>query len=288
MGVQDTLFSTEFTLNCRGKIFDLSTPVVMGILNITPDSFHDGGKYNSKQEAIKRTSHMLDQGARIIDVGAASSRPGASEINEQEELDRLLPILIALAKEFPETVFSVDTFHSNVAREAIEKGASIINDISGGQWDQNMFDTIVELQVPYVLMHIVGKPKNMQEYPEYENVVTEVGYYFSEKLARLKELGVNDIIIDPGFGFGKSVSHNYDLLNNLDHFQMFELPILAGISRKSMIYKTLNVSAKDSLNGTTAINMVALERGAKILRVHDVKEAFECINLFERVHSNSN
>ena len=259
----------------------------MGILNLTPDSFHDGGRYNNVEDAIEQTGKMLEHGAKIIDVGAASSRPGAKEISEQEELERLIPILTKLVQEFPDSVFSIDTYRSNVAQAAIESGASIINDISGGMWDKNLLTVVAEFQVPYVLMHIVGKPKDMQKNPEYKNVTTDVAYYFSEKIAHLKELGIHDIILDPGFGFGKTVQHNYELLNHLDHFRMFELPILAGISRKSMIYKHLKIEPDDSLNGTTAIHMVALERGAKILRVHDVKEAKECIDLYEKVHQSA-
>ena len=284
MGVQDTLFSNEFTLNCKGKILDLSTPVVMGILNLTPDSFHDGGRYNTKEKAQERTEQMLNEGAAIIDIGAASSRPGAREIDEQEEFDRIAPILEHLIEVFPESIYSVDTYRSEVADKAIKMGASIINDISGGSWDEGLLDVIAYHQVPYVLMHSGGKPIDMQVNPVYDHVVTEIGYFFSEKVIEIKEKGIHDIILDPGFGFGKTIDHNYELLNHLDHFKMFECPILAGISRKSMIYKHLSIESDESLNGTTALNMLALERGAKILRVHDVKEAKECIDLFTKVH----
>ncbi len=257
----------------------------MGILNLTEDSFFDGGKYNSLEKALVQSEKILSEGAKILDIGAASSRPGAESISPEDELKKLIPFVEKVKSKFPDAVLSIDTFHSKVARECIEAGAHIINDISGGQFDENMFDTIAELNVPYILMHIQGNPQNMQIAPSYENVVLDIANYFNEKIDILKKKGVKDIIIDPGFGFGKTIEDNYDILNNLNHFKMLNKCILAGISRKSMIYKPLNIEPKDTLNATSALHIIALERGATILRVHDVKEAFECIQLHQMLEA---
>lgn len=273
------------TINCNGKLIDLSSPKVMGILNITPDSFFDGGNYSSDKEILLQTEKMLNEGATFIDVGAYSSRPNAEHIPEDEELKRLLPTIELLAKNFPEILISVDTFRSNIAKKSIEIGACMINDISGGTLDKNMFKTIGELQVPYVLMHIKGTPQNMQKQPNYENITQEVLSYFAEKVMKLRQEKVNDIILDVGFGFGKTLEHNYELLKKLSHFKTFELPILTGVSRKSMLYNLLETSAKEALNATSVANTIALQNGTNILRVHDVKEAMETIKIVEQVSS---
>jgi len=274
---QDTVFSQKIE-----RIFDQrSTPLIMGILNVTPDSFFDGGKYAEEQHWLAHTKEMIEAGADLIDVGAYSTRPGAKNISETEELERLIKVLVSLRKNFPDLLISVDTFRANVAEQAVAVGANIINDISGGTMDFKMFETIAKLDVPYVLMHIQGTPETMQQNPHYSNVVEEVHSFFQENLKKLKELGVTKIILDPGFGFGKTVEHNFQLLKNLNRFQDFKLPILAGISRKSMINKLLNISSKDSVNGTSILNTIALKNGANILRVHDVKEAKEVVKVFE-------
>ncbi len=274
--------STSFLLNVKKRSIDLSSPVVMGILNITPDSFFDGGKYSGKDAILFQTDKMLNEGAAIIDVGAFSSRPGADEITEEEELNRLIPALRLLIDKFPEAIFSVDTFRSNVARIAIENGAHIINDISGGTFDDDMFTTIADLNVPYVLMHIKGTPRNMQDNPQYVDVVQEVKYFFKNQLRKLKNVGVtSNVILDPGFGFGKTLKNNYELLKDISIFKDLGFPVLVGISRKSMINKVLNISPSEALNGTTVLNTVALLNGANILRVHDVKEAVEAVRLVD-------
>ncbi len=277
---QDTNISTSI----KGKKLILDEPLVMGILNVTPDSFFDGGKYQNEQEVINQTQKMINEGATFIDVGAYSSRPKAEHISEQTELDRILPIITLLRKEFPEIIISADTFRSQVAKKCVEAGADIINDISGGTMDSNMFETIAQLDVPYILMHIKGTPQSMQTNPSYKNVVKDVKSYFSEKLEQLNKLGVKQVILDPGFGFGKTVEHNYQLLSALDEFKEFGLPILTGVSRKSMINKVLNTTPKEALNGTTVLNTIALLKGAKILRVHDVKEAKQAIQLVKQLH----
>lgn len=273
------------TLNCKGKLIDISMPKVMGILNITPDSFFDGGKHNSVNDALSQTEKMLAEGATFIDVGAYSSRPGAKHISETEELERILPIVEALVAPFPDILLSIDTFRSTVAKACIEAGAAIINDISAGVMDNNMLPTLAKLQVPYIMMHMQGTPQNMQSNPTYNNVITDIKFYFSEKVAQARALGINDIILDPGFGFGKTIEHNYQLLQGLDIFKTLNLPMLAGISRKSMIYKHLNTTPQNALNATTALNMVALQKGVSILRVHDVKEAVECVNLYNTLEN---
>lgn len=267
------------TINCKGILVDLSSPKVMGILNITPDSFYDGGRYKNPSQILQQTEKMLLEGATFIDVGAYSSRPSAIHISEQEELQRIVPVIELLIKEFPGILISVDTFRSVVAKETIASGASIVNDISGGNMDADMFHTVAALQVPYILMHMLGTPQNMQQNPTYDNIVTELIQFFAEKIYQLHQLKLNDIIIDVGFGFGKTITHNYELLKGLALFKHLDTPILAGLSRKSMLYKTLNITAQEALNATTAANTIALLNGASILRVHDVKEAVEAIKI---------
>jgi dihydropteroate synthase len=271
------------TINCKGQLVDLSTPKVMGILNVTPDSFFDGGKYTSEKKILNQVDKMLSEGATFIDIGAYSSRPGAKHISEQEELNRLLPALEIILNKFPDTFISIDTFRSEVVKQSVKRGAALINDISGGTLDPSMFKIIGELQVPYILMHLKGNPQNMQENPTYENVTRDILSYFSEKVGVLRKEKVNDIIIDLGFGFGKTIEHNYELLKNLQLFKELELPILTGISRKSMLYKLLNSTPDDSLNATSIANTIALQKGANILRVHDVKEAIESIKIVQQV-----
>jgi dihydropteroate synthase len=276
-------------INCNGKLLDLSKPIVMGILNITPDSFYDGGNYLTIETIKTQVKKMLDDGATIIDIGAYSSRPGATHISENEEIKRLTPVLKMMLKQFPEAIVSVDTFRANIADIVTkEYGVSIINDISAGEMDKNMFETIAKINVPYIIMHMKGTPQNMQQNPVYKDVIDEIIAYFSKKVGQLKKLGVHDLILDPGFGFGKTLDHNYQLLNKLDNLAIFEYPVLAGLSRKSMIYKFLNNSPQQALNGTTVVNTLALTKGASILRVHDVKEAKEAIDLHEIMQSQNN
>jgi len=267
------------SINCNGTLIDLSAPKVMGILNCTPDSFFDGGKYHNSTAIVNQVEKMLCEGATFIDVGAYSSRPGAKHISEEEEIDRILPVIKLLISEFSSVFISVDTFRSEVAAQCIHHGACIVNDISAGEMDTTMFSTVAKLQVPYVMMHMQGTPQNMQQNPTYENVVTDLLYYFSKKIAELHKLGVNDIITDVGFGFGKTTAHNYQLLKHLELFKNLETPLLAGLSRKGMLYKPLNITANAALNATTAANTVALLNGASILRVHDVKEAVEAVKI---------
>jgi dihydropteroate synthase len=273
------------TINCKGKLIDLSQPKVMGILNITPNSFYDGGKYQNEAEIINQVEKMLFEGATFIDLGAYSSKPNAEFVSEEEELYRLLPIIELLVNKFPDILISVDTFRSNVAEKAIEKGACIINDISAGLLDEKMIETIAKLNVPYIMMHMRGNPQTMQSLTSYDDIVREMIFYFSERIQVARSFGMNDIIIDPGFGFSKALEQNYEVLQKLELFSMLELPLLAGISRKSMIYKTLENSPEEALNGTTVLNTIALQKGAKILRVHDVKEAVECVKLFNKLNA---
>lgn len=275
------------TFNCSGQLLLLDKPIVMGILNLTPDSFYDGGKYTHEKHMLKQVEKMLDEGASIIDVGGMSSRPGAAIIEEAEELERVRPMIKSILQHFPDTVVSVDTVRAEVARQCIEVGASIINDISAGRIDENMYATVAELNVPYILMHMAGQPENMQDRPTYDDVVQEVLDFFIREVGKLRALGVKDVILDPGFGFGKTVQHNFQLLNQMNVFKILGLPLLTGISRKSMIYKTLNVSPTEALNGTTSLHVMALQQGSKILRVHDVKEAMEVIRLFQVINKNS-
>lgn len=279
--LKNTFFQSKRTLNCRGKIINLSTPAVMGIMNLTPDSFYDGGRYKNDWEVIKHAGQMLDEGALILDLGAASSRPGAGLIDPEKEKKRLLPALELILKNFPDAIVSIDTYNASTAETAIKNGAHMINDISAGSVDSRMLEIIAQLQVPYVIMHMKGVPETMQNNPVYDDPVKEIAYYFSQKVDQLRQLGVHDIIIDPGFGFGKSVQDNYRLLEKLEYFKIFELPVMVGVSRKSMINKVLEITSKDALNGTTALNTIALQKGADILRVHDVKQAMEAIKIVQ-------
>lgn len=276
---KDKIFHSKRTLNCNGKLLDLSTSAVMGILNLTDDSFYDGGKHQNSNKALKQITKMLDEGARIIDIGAYSSRPGAKNISEKEEWERLNQILPIVNKEFPNAIFSVDTFRAEIARKSVAEGVHMINDISAGELDPLMFDTIAELQVPYILMHMQGTPQNMQTNPQYNCIEEEVLEYFKKKTSILQSKGVKDLLIDPGFGFGKTLEHNYQLLKNMKELEALGLPIVAGVSRKSMIYKLLGNSPQEALNGSTVVHSLCLQQGANILRVHDVKEAIECIKI---------
>lgn len=268
-------------INCKGTLIDLCTPKIMGILNITPDSFYDGGKYTSDVAILKQVELMLTEGATFIDIGAYSSKPQAKTISEEEELQRLIKVINLINVQFPEAYISVDTFRSKVAEQAILAGACMVNDISGGNLDNEMFKVVAKHKVPYVLMHMLGKPQDMQNNPQYEDIILDVKKYFSEKIASLRCLGIDDIILDVGFGFGKTVEHNYTLLKNLNLFMSFELPLLVGISRKSMLYNVLKTTANNVLNATTVANTLALQNGASILRVHDVKEAQETLKILE-------
>jgi len=275
-------FQNQKTLNLNGKVINLSSPLVLGVLNITPDSFFDGGRYNSLEAAVERASELVEEGADIIDVGAVSTRPGAELIDWQSETERLLPLVGELVSSFPGINISVDTYNSKTARIAVENGACMVNDVSAGEIDPKMFETIADLKVPYIIMHMKGTPKNMQQNPVYDDIFKEIAAFFSQKIARLKELGVHDIIIDPGFGFGKTLDQNYELLRLLPYFKIFDQPLLVGVSRKSMAYKLLNIEPNDALNATTSLNTIALLNGAKILRVHDVREAKEAIAIVEK------
>ena len=267
------------TINCKGTLIDLSTPKVMGIVNVTPDSFFDGGKLTNSDEIVVQVEKMLQDGATFIDLGGYSSKPGAEFVSETEELNRVVPIVKLLVEKFPDILLSIDTFRSEVAKQTVENGAAIINDISAGLLDEKMLETVAKLQVPYIMMHMKGTPKTMQSLANYDDLLKEMNFYFSERIAKARNFGLNDIIIDPGFGFAKTLEHNYELLHNLELLQFHELPILAGISRKSMIYKTLETSPEDALNGTTFLHAFCLQKGSNILRVHDVKEAVECVKL---------
>ena len=271
------------TINCKGQLIDISTPKVMGILNVTPDSFYDGGQYKDESSILKQVETMLKEGATFIDIGGYSSRPGADYVSEAEELSRVVPVVQLILKHYPETLISIDTFRSEVAKKSIEAGAAIINDISAGHLDENMIETVGQLGVPYIMMHMKGNPKTMQQQTDYDDLIKDINSYFAERIAKAHAAKINDIIIDPGFGFAKTIEQNYELLNNMELLQIVDKPILAGVSRKSMIYKTLNTTSENALNGTTALHMVALQKGAKILRVHDVKEALECVTLFNQL-----
>lgn len=272
-------------LNCKGRLLDLSNPVVMGILNVTPDSFYDGGRLSDPDTVLYQAEKMLTEGAAILDIGGASTRPGAGEVPEAEEMKRVIPAIVAVKRQLPEVLISVDTWRASVAREALAAGACILNDISAGKLDAEMYPLAgASSGVPYILMHMQGVPQNMQQAPVYEDVVQEVLDFFIAEVGRLRAFGVTDIILDPGFGFGKTVAHNFQLLKNLGVFSsVLNLPVLAGISRKSMICKVLQVKPENALNGTTALHIVALQQGAKILRVHDVREAREVIRLWQEL-----
>jgi dihydropteroate synthase len=272
------------TINCKGNLIDLSTPKIMGILNVTPDSFYDGGNYEDTMAIMSQVKTMTTEGATFIDIGGYSSRPDADDISVDEELKRVIPIIKMIIKECPDTLISVDTFRSQVAEYAIEAGACMVNDISAGHLDENMLKTVAKLKVPYIMMHMRGNPKTMKSLTNYDDLMKEILFYFSERIAKARELGIVDLIVDPGFGFAKTLEQNYELLNKFELLQMTDLPILAGLSRKSMIYKTLNSSSEEALNGTSVLNTIALQKGANILRVHDVKEAMECIMLTQQLH----
>ena len=277
---KDTFFRKKDTLNAGGYLIDLSSPKVMGIINLTPDSFFAGSRKPGIDEAVIQASKMLGEGATFLDLGAYSSRPGAVDISIQEETDRLLPVVEAIRSEYPEAILSIDTFRAKVAETAINAGAHIINDISGGQLDEDMFATVARLQVPYILMHMKGTPQNMVQKTDYEDIFAEVYDYFASKCYQLKQMGLHDVIIDPGFGFAKKQEQSYALMSRLDEFNRLQLPLLAGVSRKRMIHHLLGITPEESLNGTTALNTIALTKGANILRVHDVKEAVEAVKIF--------
>lgn len=274
------------TINCKGVLIDLSRPKVMGILNVTPNSFFDGGKYADESTILNQVKKMLQEGATFIDLGAYSSKPNADYVSEEEELQRLIPIVELLVREFPEIILSIDTFRSQVAEIAITAGAAMINDISAGNLDEGMLETVAKLQVPYSMMHMNGTPKTMQTLTNYEDIIKEMMLYFARKINEARSLGINDLIVDPGYGFAKTTEQNFEVMHKSALFQHLNVPILAGLSRKSMIYKTLGITAKDALNGTTVLNTLALTKGANILRVHDVKEAMEAIHLFEVFENN--
>jgi dihydropteroate synthase len=279
---KDTLFKKKSTLNCRGKLLSLEVPLVMGILNLTPDSFFPGSRLRSAEEAVRKAEQMLADGADILDIGGYSTRPGAAEVSAQEEQDRILPAIEAIHHSFPEAIISVDTFRADVAEASIVAGAHIINDVGGGLLDDSMFGTIARLQVPYILMHMRGTPQTMASLTKYDNLVVDVLSELQVQLARLQQLGVKDVILDPGFGFAKTVEQNFELLRHMEEFRILGLPVLAGLSRKSMVYKSLGIHQADALTGTIAVNTVALMKGADILRVHDVKEAKQTIILLEK------
>lgn len=275
-------------INVNGSLLDLSGPCVMGILNITPDSFYVGSRMQTEAEIAARAQQILDEGAGIIDIGAYSSRPNAENVSPREEMERLRMGLKILRKTQPGAVISVDTFRADVARMCVEEyGVAIINDIAAGEMDTDMFRTVAELNVPYIMMHMQGTPQNMQQHPHYDNLLKEVFLYFAQKVQQLRDLGMKDIILDPGFGFGKTVEHNYELLAHLEEFRVFELPLLVGISRKSMIYRLLGNTPQDALNGTTVLDTICLLKGADILRVHDVREAVETVKIVEAMRKNS-
>ncbi len=267
------------TINCHGKLIDLTTPRVMGILNITPNSFYDGGKYSSDKAILLQVEKLLFEGATFIDIGAYSSKPDAEFVSEELEISRLLRVLKLVLTHFPKAIISIDTFRSQVARVGIDNGAALINDISAGRLDPLMMSVVAELQVPYIMMHMKGDPQTMQSMTDYSDIIKEMLFYFSQNVALARSKGINDLVIDPGIGFAKTIEQNFEVLNNLEFFQMLNLPILLGVSRKSMVYKTLESSAELALNGTTVLNTIGLQKGANILRVHDVKEAVETIKL---------
>ena len=272
------------TINCKGILVDLSTPKVMGILNVTPNSFYDGGKYKNESEILSQVEKMLIDGASFIDIGAYSSKPNAEFVSEQEEIIRIAPVVDLVLKHFPDTMLSIDTFRSEVAKIALESGAAIINDISAGMLDDKMLETIGKYNVPYIMMHMRGNPQTMQTLTNYEDILKEMLFYFSERVAKARTFGINDLILDPGFGFAKAIDQNYEVFQKMELFKILELPLLVGISRKSMIYKSLDIAIGDAINGTTVLNTLALTKGANIIRVHDVKEAVECVTLFNKIN----
>ena len=284
MDQKDNFFSKKRTLNFTGNLMFLETPVIMGVINLTPDSFYPGSRALSIKEILKRIEKMISEGVRIIDIGAVSTRPGAEDISENEELNRLTPSLITIQKEFPEIILSLDTYRSKVARVAVENyNVRLINDISAGNFDELMLETIASLKVPYIMMHVAGNLQTMHKKPDYNNIIIEMIQYFAKKIELSRQFGIYDIIIDPGFGFSKTLENNYHVLAHLDKFRIFELPVLVGLSRKSMTYKLLNITPDDALNATTVVNTMALLNGADFLRVHDVKEAFEAIKIVRQL-----
>jgi dihydropteroate synthase len=283
---QDTFFLSKMTLNLRGNLVNLNSPLVMGILNLTPDSFYQGSRMSDENILLQHVEKMVKDGVSILDIGGYSTRPNANDITISEELKRIIPAIEKIRNNFPEVYISIDTFRAEVAKKAVNAGADIINDVSGGNLDVDMFNKVTELNVPYILMHMKGTPQTMKTKATYDNMVLETIEYFQGKVHDLRSRGVKDILIDPGFGFAKSIEQNYSLLKNLPEFKMLELPLLVGLSRKSMIYKKLDIGTEDALNGTTALNMIALLNGANILRVHDVKEAVETVKLFNLTYPN--
>jgi dihydropteroate synthase len=275
----------KMTLNCLGNLVDLKVPKVMGILNSTPNSFYDGGRYLSDKALLSQVEKMLFEGATFIDVGAYSSKPNAELVSEKEEVTRIVPVVELILKHFPKTILSIDTFRSSVAKICVDNGAAMINDISAGSLDEKMFEMVSNLQVPYCMMHMRGTPQSMQNQTNYTDITKELLLYFSEKVAKARSFGINDLVIDPGFGFAKNTEQNYEVLQKLNVLEFIELPLLVGFSRKSMVYKPLDITPEEALNGTTVVNTIALTKGAKILRVHDVKEAVQCITLFEKCNS---
>lgn len=271
------------TININGRLMDLSSPKVMGIINVTPDSFYSGSRKQTDSEVFYQAERMLKEGASFLDVGGYSSRPGATDISIEEEVQRVQLAIDGIITRFPEAIVSVDTFRSEVAKAAVDAGASMVNDISAGMLDDQMLETVGKLKVPYIAMHMRGAPQNMKELSKYDDLLKEVMQYFSERLVKIREAGIKDVVIDPGFGFAKTIEQNYYLLNHVDYLKKLDLPMLVGVSRKSMIYKLLNISAEDALNGTTVLNTLALLKGASILRVHDVKEAMESIKLINQL-----
>lgn len=276
---QSKVFSTNKTLNIQGRLLDMSVPHIMGILNVTPDSFYAGSRFQSEEEALKQAEQMLADGASFIDVGGYSSRPGAEDIPVQEELKRAVNVIRAIVRRFPQARVSIDTFRSAVAAAAIDEGACMVNDISAGEADAEMIAVVSRLQVPYIVMHMRGDPQTMTQLTDYKDLIKDIADYFHRKIHQLHEAGIKDIIIDPGFGFAKTVSQNFEILNNLDYFKILQKPVLVGLSRKSMIWRTLNISPEEALNGTTALHAVAVLKGASILRVHDVREAVQVVKL---------
>lgn len=270
-------------INCKGRLIDLSQPRVMGILNCTPDSFFDGGAYNNDNQFLKQTEKLLSEGADFIDIGAYSSKPNAEFVTEEEEIARMVPAVELVMKHFPDTLISVDTFRAAVAKAAVESGAAIVNDIAAGMLDDKMLEVVGQLKVPYIMMHMRGTPQTMVKLTQYDDIVQEMLLYFSERIEAARQHGVDDIIVDPGFGFAKTLEQNYEVLNKMELFNMTGLPVLAGMSRKSMLYKLLKITPQEALNGTTVLNTIALQKGAKILRVHDVKEAVETVKIFDQL-----
>ena len=270
------------TLNCQGHLLDLTVPKVMGILNVTPDSFYDGGRYTSLSDTLKQAERLLKEGATFLDIGGYSSKPHAAEVSLEEELQRVLPVVKAIRKSFPSALLSIDTFRSAVAQAVLDEGVAMVNDISAGA-DEQMYQIVAAFHVPYVMMHMRGTPQTMTNLTQYENLLQEIGYYFADKINQVKAAGISDYLIDPGFGFAKTIDQNFELLNHLEHFHCLNAPLLIGVSRKSMIYKTLQSTPDLAVNGSTFLHAIALSKGAKILRVHDVKEAVECITLHQKL-----